>query len=645
MAGLWETDCLTISPLANAQYPTYTTNWQYIFPHNSISDDGDVHIDMAVNSSGSGSSGNNTGASPIVCEVINATPGQLNHLNSLNADRAIFRGIFRFYTEHDSKRHFELHPVVGLDTWNGAGFVLDTDYHANVVTDSDGTTHPNSVLIAAIDGSQTMTATIQNDNAHVDFTMPSPSVNYVQYAGSVISPVTSDSTSSYFLLKPNLVPTATLKCRLVANSTAATTAGGLLTNQTVTVNALTRTDMAQVGSQIASMTAGQSRTFARPVELITLGLPTVGPTPTPTPTPTPPTTSFTNSAALPVSGNASGEGTGVPYPSLINVSNIQGIIANVTAKLNSLTHQFPADLDILLVGPGGQTVMLMSDTGGGTSISNINLTFDDSASSSLGTGRITSGTYRPTDLNPTGDQDAFPAPAPPHPYGTTMSIFDGGSPNGTWKLFVLHEFTSGSGQINNGWTVSIGTALAPPVSAVSRKVHGGAGPLDLNLPLTGTPAVECRNGGASGNFQIVITFASPVTFTSAAVSSGIGSVSSSSVNGNQVTINLAGVNNAQQIAITLSNVNDGRNSGSITIPMGVLTGDTTGDGIVNSSDLAQTKSQSGQPTTSNNFRLDVTANGTIDASDLALIKSKLGTGLANQEQYERESSKESTDND
>src|ERR1043166_3301393 len=102
MAGLWETDCLTISPLANAQYPTYTTNWQYIFPHNSISDDGDVHIDMAVNSSGSGSSGNNTGASPIVCEVINATPGQLNHLNSLNADRAIFRGIFRFYTEHDS---------------------------------------------------------------------------------------------------------------------------------------------------------------------------------------------------------------------------------------------------------------------------------------------------------------------------------------------------------------------------------------------------------------------------------------------------------------------------------------------------------------------------------------------------------------
>src|SRR6266550_5295703 len=87
MAGLWETDCISISPLTNAQYPAYTTNWQYIFPHSSISSDGDVHTDMAVDSSGTGSSGNNTGESPIICEVINATQTQLSHLNSLNAHR------------------------------------------------------------------------------------------------------------------------------------------------------------------------------------------------------------------------------------------------------------------------------------------------------------------------------------------------------------------------------------------------------------------------------------------------------------------------------------------------------------------------------------------------------------------------------
>src|SRR5207249_6554831 len=65
MAGLWEADSIQISPLANAQYPQFgTNNWQFIFPHSSISSDGDIHIDMAVDASGTGSTGNNTGESP-----------------------------------------------------------------------------------------------------------------------------------------------------------------------------------------------------------------------------------------------------------------------------------------------------------------------------------------------------------------------------------------------------------------------------------------------------------------------------------------------------------------------------------------------------------------------------------------------------
>src|SRR3989442_106513 len=48
MASLWEADSIQISPLANAQYPQFTTNWQFIFPHANISSDGDVHIDMAI---------------------------------------------------------------------------------------------------------------------------------------------------------------------------------------------------------------------------------------------------------------------------------------------------------------------------------------------------------------------------------------------------------------------------------------------------------------------------------------------------------------------------------------------------------------------------------------------------------------------
>src|SRR5947208_8332266 len=74
MGRLWETDTVAISPLANAQYPQFSGDWQFVFPHTSISDDGDIHIDMALDAAGTGKTGNNTGASPIIAEVTNATP-------------------------------------------------------------------------------------------------------------------------------------------------------------------------------------------------------------------------------------------------------------------------------------------------------------------------------------------------------------------------------------------------------------------------------------------------------------------------------------------------------------------------------------------------------------------------------------------
>jgi hypothetical protein len=62
--------------------------------------------------------------------------------------------------------------------------------------------------------------------------------------------------------------------------------------------------------------------------------------------------------------------------------------------------------------------------------------------------------------------------------------------------------------------------------------------------------------------------------------------------------------------------------------MGVLAGDTTGNGSVSATDIGQVKSQSGQAVNAVNFRADVTANGgSISASDIGLVKSKSGTQL------------------
>lgn len=280
MAGSWEVDSIQISSLVTNQYPALGTNtWEYIFPHNNLAADGDVHIDMAIDASGTGSSGNNVGNSPIIAEVVNATASQLIHLQSSPVKHSKTRGIFRFYTEHSSERHFEVHPVTELFTNNGPNsFGLDTNYRPNVTNVSDGATHPNSTLISVFDGSDTMSATVLSDDNRVLINSPAPSVNYVQYAGVALSGLTNDSISSYFLFRPTLVPSATVRCRIVTNTLAATAAASLFSNQTLTVNALTRTDMLEVSNRVAALSypSNQSASFVRPVELITLSIGNTG---------------------------------------------------------------------------------------------------------------------------------------------------------------------------------------------------------------------------------------------------------------------------------------------------------------------------------------------------------------------------------
>ncbi|MEP6808975.1 MAG: choice-of-anchor Q domain-containing protein, partial [Chthoniobacterales bacterium] len=174
-----------------------------------------------------------------------------------------------------------------------------------------------------------------------------------------------------------------------------------------------------------------------------------------------------------------------------------------------------------------------------------------------------------------------------------------------------------------------------PISEVSRKVHGAAGTFDIPLSLSGPVETECRSGGASGVYQLVLTFATPVTFSSAAVTSGIGVVTSVTLDGQSegtvgstvVTIGLSGVTNQQRLTVGLLGVNDGSNSGDVGVRVGMVLGDTTGNGAVASSDVSQTKTQSGQPVSTSNFRNDVNANGAITASDIAIVKAQSGQDL------------------
>ena len=131
-------------------------------------------------------------------------------------------------------------------------------------------------------------------------------------------------------------------------------------------------------------------------------------------------------------------------------------------------------------------------------------------------------------------------------------------------------------------------------TAVSRKTHGATA-YDVPLPLSGAHGIECRSGGASDAYQVVVTFPSNVSFSSAQVTSGVGSVASASGSGTKVaTVNLTGVTSGQTIEITVTDADDGTSVNNLVIPMSVMVGDTNGNGSVNATDISNIKTQSGQ---------------------------------------------------
>lgn len=145
------------------------------------------------------------------------------------------------------------------------------------------------------------------------------------------------------------------------------------------------------------------------------------------------------------------------YPSTIAVAGLAGLVTKVSVTLSNLTYEVPRNLDILLVSPGGQKVMLMSDAGSGFSVSHVRLTFDDTAATLLppeNIAPITSGTYHPTDYQP---GDIMPGPAPAGPYSTNLSSFNGINPNGDWSLYITRDSVGAAASTDSlvGWGLQI----------------------------------------------------------------------------------------------------------------------------------------------------------------------------------------------
>jgi hypothetical protein len=208
----------------------------------------------------------------------------------------------------------------------------------------------------------------------------------------------------------------------------------------------------------------------------------------------------------------------------------------------------------------------------------------------------------------------------------TWYRFDTGLPHAmVWDMQIDRGNTTLS-----VWTRSRGAYVYPLpsaplptlISVVSRKTHGSAGNFDVDL--SNGNGIECRSGGANGNYTLIFSFNNPLTSCGVASSGTV----SAGPNSNQCTVALTGVPNQQYTSVQLNGVLDNNmNPGSASATMGVLIGDVNASKRVDAADVSFVRQQSLQSIDSTNFRADINVSGRIDSADVSVARQQTLTSL------------------
>ncbi len=234
------------------------------------------------------------------------------------------------------------------------------------------------------------------------------------------------------------------------------------------------------------------------------------------------------------------QGSASPYPSSIPVSGLSGTTTGATVVLNGFGHTLPSDVAIVLVPPGGTTVLLMSNSGTGPGTSGATITFDGTAGAYLpAVGALATGTYKPTGNSSNAGFPSFAAPGPggsfcnpgPATGGAPCAIPTGGDalagalngfdPNGTWNLYVVDRFSGDAGQIAGGWTLNIAAGGGAQRTLNVAKAGPGAGAV-TSVPAGISCGADCAQAYADGT-SVTLT-ATPASNSNLASWSGCDSV-------------------------------------------------------------------------------------------------------------------------
>ncbi|HZN68882.1 MAG TPA: proprotein convertase P-domain-containing protein [Tepidisphaeraceae bacterium] len=182
------------------------------------------------------------------------------------------------------------------------------------------------------------------------------------------------------------------------------------------------------------------------------------------------------------------DGTGVAVSDLV-VSGLGGTVSDVNVTLN-ITHPYVSDLAVYLISPTGTRVRLLQDVGGaGDNFTNT--TLDDEASQSINLGAAPfTGRYRPQQ---------------------SLSLVDGQTIDGTWRLEVRDLFTDFAGTLDS-WSLTFATAAEPSTLTAS----DGTYTLASVVPGTYTVREVVKTGftqtaPAGGAHTVVVTSGQAVT--------------------------------------------------------------------------------------------------------------------------------------
>jgi len=180
---------------------------------------------------------------------------------------------------------------------------------------------------------------------------------------------------------------------------------------------------------------------------------------------------FTRTNPTPLDGPSLG--AWIPYPSTITTADLPGTVTKVTATLVGISHTQGQEIDVNLLRVGGPNALLMSDRCFGNMGAPRDLTFDDAAPAPLpvnGPDCVT-GSYQLINLDALDDE--FPAPGPgTGPFGTTLSVFNGGTPNGAWNLYVVDDNGVTDGLMTGGWRLNLTTDAAENCAGKQGTIYG-----------------------------------------------------------------------------------------------------------------------------------------------------------------------------